>query len=955
MKRKTFLQQSAIFSAASLLMLNGNVFSKTVANTLMEVSENDLYQLFKNPASNYRPFVRWWWNGNKVEKTELARELKILKDAGIGGVEINPISFPSNTDDMGIPSVEWLSDEWVDLLKFTLDEAKKLNMTCDLIAGTGFPFGAEFLEGEERAQVVVTAVKKLEGPIKTEISVFDIFKEADPATLSPYSGRKMELLELKLVTDPLISMDQIINIKNQVINDVLKIDLPKGKFAVYALVKIDGFMKVIQGAPGGRGPVLNHYNEAAVNKYLNRITDSIQNRIGPLAPYVRSFFIDSLEMEGANWNSDMMTEFQKRRGYDLYPYLPFILFKTGRMGNTVNLTYAVNVSPEMEKMLNRMRYDFEYTKAELFRERFSYTFSKWCKDNNIKSRAQAYGRGHFPLEGSFMMDIPEGETWIKYGIGEEISEADFTKYPWHLGRGNTMINKAVSSAAHLKGKKLVSSEELTNTDMVFNESLELFKIAGDQSTISGITHPIFHGFNYSPKAAAFPGWITYGGYFNEQNTMWPYFKHYTDYRARQSALLQQATFFADIAIMAPTGDMWSEFGAQMEPFPSRVTPAYQMLVWESIHQNGNACDYISEQVIADADFSKGFMTYGDRKYHTLFLIEVKSIEPKTAKKLYDFVQAGGRIFCIEAYPEQSLGWLNHQQKDKEVKNWMQKLKKYPKQFIYLAKPESNFKAWYASVQEKYNITPYLKITAPNTLVTQIRYQTKDAEILIVNNASAHKSIDLEAKFSSEITANKQAWIWDAASGDKFKLDLKDGQLKIKLAPADSRIIVFNKDKHGENWNPIPEVKENALLLNTVWNATFNHIDGTVKNQEFKTLSDLKDLPDFTRFAGTVSYKTTINLKGNLNPQYLDLGKVAGIAELIVNGQSLGTQWYGRRAYAINKILKSGENTIEIKVTTVMMNYMQSLTENATAQYWTNNPRKAQPLQSLGLIGPVNLF
>jgi hypothetical protein len=955
MKRKSFLQQSAIFSAASLLMLNGNVFSKTIANTLMEVSEDDLYRLFKNPASNYRPFVRWWWNGNKIEKTELARELKILKDAGIGGVEINPISFPSNTEDMGIPSVEWLSNEWIDLLKFTLAEAKKLDMTCDLLAGTGFPFGAEFLEGEERAQVVVTAVKKLEGPIKTEISVFDIFKEADPATLSPYSGRKLELLELKLVPDPLIDMGQIINIKNQVIDDVLKIDLPKGKFAIYALVKIDGFMKVIQGAPGGRGPVLNHYNEAAVNKYLNRITDSIQNRIGPLAPYIRSFFIDSLEMEGANWSSDMMAEFQKRRGYDLYPYLPFVLFKTGRMGNTVNLTYAVDVSREMEKMLNRMRYDFEYTKAEIFRERFSNNFIKWCKENKIKSRAQAYGRGHFPLEGSFGMDIPEGETWMKYGIGEEISETDFTKYPWHLGRGNTMINKLVSSAAHLKGKKLISSEELTNTDMVFNENLELFKIAGDQSTISGITHPIFHGFNYSPKAAAFPGWITYGGYFNEHNTMWPYFNHYTDYRARQSALLQHATFFADIGILAPTGDMWSVEGAQMEPFPSRVTPPYQMLVWESIHQNGNACDYVSEQVIADANFSKGCMTYGERKYHTLFLIDVKSMEPKTAKKLYDFVQAGGRIFCIEAYPEQSLGWFNYQQKDKEVQNWVEKLKKYPKQFILLEKPASNFKAWYTGVQEKYNIKPYVKIAKPDTFVTQIRYQTKDAEIVIINNASAHKSIDLDATFSTEITAYKQAWIWDAASGNKFKLDLKNGALKIKLAPADSRIIVFNKDKYGESWSPIPEIKENVVPLNTVWNATFNYMDGTVKNQEFKTLLDLKDLPDFTHFAGTVSYKTTINLENDTKPQYLDFGKVFGIAELIVNGQNLGTQWYGRRAFATKNILKAGANTIEIKVTTVMVNYMQSLTGNTTAQYWANHPRKPQPLQSMGLVGPVYLF
>lgn len=954
MKRKTFLQQSAIFSA-SLLMLKTNAFSRSIANTLVDGSADNLYQQFKNPSIGYRPFVRWWWNGNKIEKTELARELRLLKDAGIGGVEINPISFPTLADDMDIPSVEWLSDEWIDLLKFTLDEAKKLNMTCDLLAGTGFPYGAGFLEAEECAQVVVTVVRKLEGPLKTEISLFDLFKEADPATLSPYSGRKMEILELSIVPDPLTSMDQVQDITDKVVDEGIKIDLPKGKFAVYGLVKINKFMRVIQGAPGGRGPVLNHYNEKAVKRYLNKISDSIQNRVGPLAPDIRSFFVDSLEMEGANWTDDMMAEFQKRRGYNLYPYLPFILFKTGRMGNTIDLNYAVKMSPEMEKMLSRMRYDFEYTKAELFKERFSNNFSQWCRANKIKSRAQAYGRGHFLLEGSFDMDIPEGETWMKYGIGEEISERDFTKYPWHLGRGNTMINKYVSSAAHLKDKKLISSEELTNTEMVFNESLELFKIAGDQSTLSGITHPIFHGFNYSPKDAAFPGWITYGGYFNEQNTMWPYFKYYNDYRARQSALLQQATFFADIAIMAPTGDMWAEFGAQMEPFPSRVTPPYQQLIWESIHQNGNACDYVSEQVIAGAGFKNGCMTYGSRKYHTLFLIEVKSLFPQTAKKLYDFVKAGGRIFCIEAYPEQSLGWFNHQQKDAEVKEWIAKLKTQTNQFILLPKPASNFKEWYKTVQEKYRITPYVKILQPNTFVSQVRYQTRDAEIFLFNNASAHLTIDLDATFLPEITAEKQAWIWDAATGEQFKLVLKDRNFKIKLYPADSITIVFNKDRDGKNWDRVPEITPAAMRLNSAWEATFKHMDGTEQTQEITELTDLKEMPDFSHFAGTVSYKTSVSLSNPLNLRYLDLGKVFGIAEVMVNGENLGVKWYGRRAYAVGNLLKAGVNHIEIKVTTVMLNYMKSLTENATAQYWSNNIKKEQPLQSMGLVGPVNLF
>ncbi|WP_443938912.1 glycosyl hydrolase [Pedobacter sp. MW01-1-1] len=954
MKRRTFLQQSTVFSVSSLLALRTNALSKALAEGIMP-SEVDLYTLFQKPEMGYRPFVRWWWNGNKVEKNELLRELKVLKDAGIGGVEINPISFPSNTNDMGIPSVDWLSDEWIDLLKFTLNEANQLGLTCDLLPGTGFPYGAEFLKPQECAEVVVIAVKKMIGPLKTEISLFDLFKEADPATLSPYSGRKMELLALSIVPDPLVHMDQVKNIKDQVIDESVKIDIPKGNFAVQALVKINSFMKVIQGAPGGNGPVLDHYNEKAVSTYLYRISDTIQKRMGSLAPHVRSFFLDSLEIEGANWTKDMMLEFKKRRGYDLFPFLPFILFKTGRMGNTIDLNYQVNMSPEMKDMLRRMRYDFEYTKAEIIRERFTTTFVNWCKDNKIKSRAQAYGRGHFPLEGTFDVDIPECETWMKYGIGEEISETDFMKYPWHLGRGNTMINKIVSSAAHLKAKKLVSSEEFTNTDMVFNESLELLKIAGDQSVISGVTHPIFHGFNYSPLHAEFPGWITYGGYFNEQNTMWPHFKHYTDYRARQSALLQQADFFADIAILAPFGHMWADVGAQMEPFPYRVTPTYQQLIWESIHQNGNACDFISEQVIAEADVKNGSLMYGKRKYHTLFLIEVKSILPETAKRLYDFVKAGVRIFCIEAYPQQSLGWFNHLEKDQEVQQWISKLKKHPNQFIFLSKPQANFKDWYKEVQTKYSLKPYVKITKPSTFVSQVRYQTKDTEIFLFNHSSAHLNTDLEVTFLPEIVNKKQAWIWDAVTGERFKLKLKEGRVSLKLYPADSVMIVFDDQKNGEEWIEIPEVKNTYAPLTGVWKVDFKHQNGVHKNQEMSELVDLKDRSEYVDFSGVVSYKTEVNLVDGQRFKFLDLGVVHGISEVILNGQDLGVKWYGRRVYKLSNLLKKGTNQIEIKVTTVMVNYMKSLSENTTAQYWTNNKKKEQPLQSMGLVGPIHLF
>ena len=204
MNRRNFLLQSTVFTAGQIIAVKVPVFGGSSFQYLNPVSCNDLYESFRNPGLRYHPYVRWWWNGDKVEARELIRELRLLKNAGIGGVEINPIEFPTRSegDDLGKPSLKWLSDEWIDMLKVVFEEAKSLGMTCDLIVGSGWPFGAEYLQGEERSQIVVIGVKKLTGPVDYEVSRYEIYKESDPVISSPFPGRTMELLSLKLVPDP---------------------------------------------------------------------------------------------------------------------------------------------------------------------------------------------------------------------------------------------------------------------------------------------------------------------------------------------------------------------------------------------------------------------------------------------------------------------------------------------------------------------------------------------------------------------------------------------------------------------------------------------------------------------------------------------------------------------------------------------------------------------------------
>ena len=161
------------------------------------LSTEQLYTEFQQPASEYRPFVRWWWNGDKVEADELVRELNLLKEAGIGGVEINPIAFPTYCDSVGKASLQWLSPEWINMLKVCFDEAKKLDMTCDLLVGSGWPFGAEFLKEDERAQIVVNYAETITGPTTLTLIRDSLCAKAMPKVSSPYKGNCKELMLLK--------------------------------------------------------------------------------------------------------------------------------------------------------------------------------------------------------------------------------------------------------------------------------------------------------------------------------------------------------------------------------------------------------------------------------------------------------------------------------------------------------------------------------------------------------------------------------------------------------------------------------------------------------------------------------------------------------------------------------------------------------------------------------------
>jgi hypothetical protein len=954
MNRRDFIARS-LYTAGGYLALSSAAAAERAMWSTARDGGDDYFALFQRPGMSYRPFVRWWWNGDKVQPEELVRELRLLKEAGVGGVEINPVKFPENTDDLGVESLQWLGDEWIDMLKVVFDEAKRLGLICDLIVGSGWPFGGMFLQGDERAQMMVIGVKKLKGPMRYETSVFNLLKEADPAIQEPYPGRTAHLIALKLVENPLNRPEGIVDISEKISEEKIYVDIPEGNYALYALVRMDSFGSVINGAPGSDGPALNHLNRQAVEKYLTRMSEAIERRTGPLSQHIRAFFVDGWELDGANWIADMPEVFRRRNGYDIMPWLPLTMHKMGGMGSVSDYHYGADMSPELRDMFNRMHYDVEVTEAEMFRDRFCLPFADWCRRLNVLSRVQAYGRGFFPLESSMYVDIPEGESWttnwLQHRIGEEMSNEDYRR-----GRAYTMVNKYVTSAAHLTGKRLVSAEEMTNTYRVFNMTLEFLKLGCDQNTIVGVTHSVLHGFNYSPPEAPFPGWIRYGAYYNEKNNWWPYFHYFNEYRARVCAIMQNADMYTDIAILPPLGDQWTTLGMQNEPFPVTINVPYQSLLWEAMNKNGNGADYVSEPILREATISKGRLHCGKRKYGSLFLTEVERIDPDTLAVLHEFVASGGKVFCIEKYPNQSLGWNNHETRDREVKRRVEKLKTFPDRFVLLKKPDDNdFVKWYPAIQRQYGLTPFVTIADPDPYVMVNRYVRDDgADVFFFIHSRLHDDYRTTVIFPKTTVAGKYPWVWEPDTGERYRIELdRQGAFELYLGPADSRVIVFDREEKGAPWRPLPATGDNPQTLED-WDVELRHsIEGTVETTRMETPTDLKDTA-YVHFTGTAVYRKTVTVRDTAGAT-LNLGKVFGLSEVKVNGADCGVTWYGNRLYDISEKLRAGENEIEIHVVTTMGNYMKTLTDSKVAERWVNRPGRPQPIQSMGLAGPVTLY
>ncbi len=941
---KSFLLSAIFFSFLFICSCN----NKTVT-----IDNEDLYTKFQNPSSEARPFVRWWWNGNKIKSEELDRQLESLKSVGFGGVEINPITMPVAFD-KSEKSLVWMSGEWIDMVVHASKKAKDLGMITDIIAGTGWPFGGEFLTDEETCQRIVTDKIAYNGGETIAVDEASLVKHFQSKFKRTRTQRhlskrtKYKLISLSLIPKHCLSTNQIIDLKAHLDKNG-KLDYTieqQGEFYLsYELVQ-QNFRDVTLGAPGGAGPVMDHYKKEMTLAYLSRLK-KISERSGiPLNQLIRGIFCDSIEVSGANWTDNFETVFFDTYGYKLDKWMPFVFYSA--KGNYANDSYSEGFSEAFKDELKRVRYDYNTLLVEVFLRNFTQTYKDFCEANGVLCRYQAYGTPFLMgmLDGYMIPDIPESNNWI-YS-----AEMKDSIWQWNQNHGYMTWNMYASAGAHLTGKKITSCETMTNTRGVFKTTLEEIKQHDDMNFITGINHSILHGYNYSPASEPFPGWIRYGAYFSEQNTWWKHLNLWVDYNARLSSVFQNSQADKSIAIIGPTSDIWGDKGLAREPF--HTEPRYLYKLWEPISQLGYSCEYVNQNVLEGAKIKDGVISYGNMNYKLLVLASLTSISPESASKIKAFVASGGKVVVVDKLPTKSLHYSNYQEHDILVNKVMEDLfTNYPEAIIEIDKPES-LKAlflWTQNMLNETGIKPDVSISNPTKNVYQIHQYTATKDLYFFTNVHRFETTSFEVKFPVEA---KYPYVWNPETGERtpFQYSSNSNELNISLNPLESILIVFEDEKPKE----VPKAKSNTItdykIIDANWEVVGKRIDNKTFTWHMTELVDFSQSSDTTQtsFGGELIYKTSF--QNNEQYSHIDLGETnGGVTTLYINGAKVGVNWYGKPIFPVKGLLKTGENQIEIHYTTVLANYCKSI-DNPLTNVWT---RGYKGLVRIGLEGPVKFL
>ncbi len=755
-----------------------------------------------------------------------------------------------------------------------------------------------------------------------------------------------------------VKLNQVMDLSSFLKGDMLNTVLPVGKWRIVRMGHTStGHTNATGG--GGKGLECDKFSEdAAKTQFDHWFGAAFKNTDPELAKRVLTFMhVDSWECGSQNWSDNFLSEFKKRRRYDLTPYL---LVYTGTPLESAEKTESI--LSDIRQTISELVLDVFYKTLAVEAKNYHCQFSAECVAPTMLSD----GMLHYQA-----VDRPMGEFWLNS--------------PTH-DKPNDMLDAV--SGAHIYGKNIIQAEGFTQLRTMWNEHPAMLKSLLDRNYALGINKLFYHVFVHNPFVDKAPG-MTLDGiglFFQRDQTWWKQGKAWVDYARRCQALLQFGHPVTDIAVF--TGEETPRrailpdrlvsslpgiFGKErVEAEAKRLANEGQPTAEKPVGVIHSAnmtdlgdwidplCGYAYDSFNKDALLRLSKVEHGrlvlpgGASYRVLVLPKSHPMSPdggymsvEVARKIKE-IQKAGVVVLLGDQPLQTPGFFDKENATEELKHLSKEIESALPQYK-LPYMQADF--------DQFGLKKDIMFADNAKEIAWTHRSENDTDIyFIANQKDEARQITVSFR-----CLGKQPELWNPVTGEikkATKWSVVDGRTNVTLALAqnESVFVVFQQ---ATSFLSADNVFTQTVLPLKIkeWNVSFPKVGKTLIRTELFDWSKEEDV-DIRYYSGTAFYSTSFQWKGKMTGKefYLDLGKVNVMAEVRINGVNCGTVWTAPYRVNIVPALKKGTNKLEIEVVNTWANSMKGIHEQKIKMedVWTNAPYWSEklPLQQSGIVGPI---
>lgn len=211
-------------------------------------------------------------------------------------------------------------------------------------------------------------------------------------------------------------------------------------------------------------------------------------------------------------------------------------------------------------------------------------------------------------------------------------------------------------------------------------------------------------------------------------------------------------------------------------------------------------------------------------------------------------------------------------------------------------------------------------------------ESGDVEISVNDNLVGHGSIkDIKSKLHIVYTSNGEAFSKLVAYGETLRLSQSVLESDLSFVNGEMNwltpypgLLTYTTTSGKSKTLQVKSVPQ-AIVIDEPWVVQFSQHSAKPFQTTFDILTSWSESEDerICYYSGTATYNNTFELtKKAINSETsleLDLGAVAQIAEVKVNGKDLGILWRSPFRICLDKVVHVGENTLEVKITNLWPN------------------------------------